>query len=73
MTLIFSTSRMEHTVALTKTIFFLKKISRTIGAKTPTALASVFFIVCRNYSSRCFENESKKITYLFSLQNLLMR
>ena len=59
MTLIFSTSRMGRTVALTKTIFVLKKISRTIEAKTPTAPASVFFIVCSIYSSRCFENESK--------------
>ena len=45
MTLIFSTSRMGRTVALTKTIFFLKKISRTIEAKTPTAPASVFFFL----------------------------
>ena len=60
MTLIFFHRRMGHTVALTKTIFFLEKISRTIEAKTPTAPASVcFLIVCSIYSSRCFENESK--------------
>ena len=59
MTHIFSTSRMGRTVALTKTIFFLKKISRTIEAKTPTAPASVFFIVCGIYSSRLSENGSK--------------
>ena len=45
MALIFSTSRMGRTVALTKTIFFLKKISRTIEAKTPTAPASVCFLL----------------------------
>ena len=44
MALIFSTSRMGRTVALTKTIFF-KKISRTIEAKTPTAPASVCFLL----------------------------
>ena len=60
MTLIFSTSRMGRTVALTITIFFLKKISRTIEEKSPTAPTSVFFfIVYSIYSSRCFENESK--------------
>ena len=60
MTLIFSTSRMGRSVALTKMIFFKKKISRTIEAKIPTAPANVcFFIVCSIYSSRCFEIGSK--------------
>ena len=36
---------MGRTVALTQTIFFLKKISRTIEAKTPTAPASVSFLL----------------------------
>ena len=60
MTHIFSTSRMGRTIALTRTIFFFKKISRTIEAKTPTAPVSVcFLIVCSIYSSRCSENGSK--------------
>ena len=50
MTLIFSTSRMGRIVALTKTIFFLKKISRTIEAKTPTAPASGFFLLSAVFS-----------------------
>ena len=41
----FSTSRMGRTVALTKTIFFLKNISRTTEAKTPTAPVSVCFLL----------------------------
>ena len=36
---------MGRTVALTKTIFFCKKISRTIEAKSPTAPASVCFLL----------------------------
>ena len=35
---------MRRTVALTKIDIFLRKISRTIEAKTPTAPASVFLL-----------------------------
>ena len=42
-TLIFSTSRMGRTVALTKHYFF-NKIYTTIKAKTPTASVSVFLL-----------------------------
>ena len=44
MNLIFSSSRMGRTVALTKMIFFLNKLSIAIEAKTPTTPCEWFFM-----------------------------